>query len=44
MRALPPRQSSFGGSKESGFGRENGVEGLLDYMELKSVVFGGLGA
>ena len=36
-------QLPFGGTKESGFGRENGIEGLLDYTEVKSVVFGGPG-
>lgn len=34
----------FGGVKESGLGRENGLQGLLDYTEVKSVVFGGLAA
>ncbi len=32
----------FGGLKDSGVGRENGVQGLLEYTEVKSVVFGGL--
>jgi succinate-semialdehyde dehydrogenase/glutarate-semialdehyde dehydrogenase len=32
----------FGGVKDSGLGRENGVQGLLDYTDVKSVVFGGL--
>ncbi len=36
-------QLPFGGTKESGFGRENGIEGLLDYTDVKSVVFGDLG-
>jgi len=39
-----PYQLPFGGVKESGLGRENGVQGLLDYTEVKSVVFGGLAA
>jgi acyl-CoA reductase-like NAD-dependent aldehyde dehydrogenase len=32
----------FGGTKESGFGREHGLEALAEYTELKSVVVGGL--
>ncbi|MHB8458353.1 MAG: aldehyde dehydrogenase family protein, partial [Acidimicrobiales bacterium] len=35
-------QLPFGGKKESGFGRENGLDALSDYTEVKSVVFGGL--
>jgi succinate-semialdehyde dehydrogenase/glutarate-semialdehyde dehydrogenase len=30
----------FGGTKESGFGKEHGVEAFLQYTEQKSVVFG----
>ncbi|MFZ0216002.1 MAG: aldehyde dehydrogenase family protein [Candidatus Dormiibacterota bacterium] len=30
----------FGGAKQSGFGKEHGVEALLDYTEQKSVVQG----
>ncbi len=33
----------FGGVKQSGLGRENGLQGLLEYTEIKSVMFGGLG-
>ena len=33
----------FGGVKQSGLGRENGFQGLLEYTEIKSVMFGGLG-
>jgi succinate-semialdehyde dehydrogenase/glutarate-semialdehyde dehydrogenase len=33
----------FGGVKASGFGREHGLEALDSYVELKSVVVGGLG-
>ncbi|MEQ1618915.1 MAG: NAD-dependent succinate-semialdehyde dehydrogenase [Terricaulis sp.] len=33
----------FGGMKESGLGREGGVEGLEEYMETKFVNFGGFG-
>jgi succinate-semialdehyde dehydrogenase/glutarate-semialdehyde dehydrogenase len=32
----------FGGVKESGLGREGGVEGLEEYLETKLVNFGGL--
>jgi succinate-semialdehyde dehydrogenase / glutarate-semialdehyde dehydrogenase len=32
----------FGGIKDSGFGREHGLEALDSYVELKSVVVGGL--
>jgi succinate-semialdehyde dehydrogenase/glutarate-semialdehyde dehydrogenase len=32
----------FGGVKESGFGKEHGLEALDSYVELKSVVVGGL--
>jgi succinate-semialdehyde dehydrogenase/glutarate-semialdehyde dehydrogenase len=33
----------FGGVKDSGFGKEHGLEALDSYVELKSVVIGGLG-
>ncbi len=33
----------FGGWKESGLGREGGVEGLEEYLETKFVNFGGMG-
>jgi succinate-semialdehyde dehydrogenase / glutarate-semialdehyde dehydrogenase len=33
----------FGGMKDSGFGKEHGLEALDHYVELKSVVVGGLG-
>jgi succinate-semialdehyde dehydrogenase/glutarate-semialdehyde dehydrogenase len=33
----------FGGMKASGFGKEHGIEALDTYVELKSVVVGGLG-
>jgi acyl-CoA reductase-like NAD-dependent aldehyde dehydrogenase len=33
----------FGGTKQSGFGKEHGVEAYLQYTEEKSVVFGGVG-
>ena len=32
----------FGGTKESGFGKEHGLEAFLQYTEQKSVVVGGL--
>ena len=34
--ALSP-QVPFGGFKESGFGRENGEDGLHEYLEIKTV-------
>src|SRR4030081_3908347 len=33
----------FGGTKQSGFGKEHGVEAYLGYTEEKSVVYGGVG-
>jgi phenylacetaldehyde dehydrogenase len=35
---IPDMAIPFGGYKQSGWGRENGFEGLLAYTELKSVV------
>lgn len=35
---IPDMAVPFGGYKQSGWGRENGYEGLLAYTELKSVV------
>jgi acyl-CoA reductase-like NAD-dependent aldehyde dehydrogenase len=35
---IPDMAVPFGGYRESGWGRENGWEGLLEYMEHKSVV------
>ncbi|HLQ62167.1 MAG TPA: aldehyde dehydrogenase family protein [Candidatus Acidoferrales bacterium] len=32
----------FGGTKESGFGKEHGLEAFYQYTEQKSVVYGGL--
>ena len=32
----------FGGVKASGFGKEHGIEALDSYVEIKSVVVGGL--
>jgi acyl-CoA reductase-like NAD-dependent aldehyde dehydrogenase len=32
----------FGGTKESGFGKEHGIEALYQYTEQKSVVYGNL--
>jgi succinate-semialdehyde dehydrogenase/glutarate-semialdehyde dehydrogenase len=32
----------FGGTKDSGFGKEHGLEAMDSYVELKSVVVGGL--
>jgi phenylacetaldehyde dehydrogenase len=36
--AIPDMAVPFGGYKQSGWGRENGYEGLLEYTELKSVM------
>ncbi|MDJ0928102.1 MAG: aldehyde dehydrogenase family protein [Gammaproteobacteria bacterium] len=36
--AIPDMAVPFGGYKQSGWGRENGLEGLLEYTELKSVI------
>jgi NAD-dependent aldehyde dehydrogenases len=33
----------FGGTKQSGFGKEHGVEAFLQYTDEKAVVYGGLG-
>ena len=35
---IPDMAIPFGGYKQSGWGRENGLEGLLGFTELKSVV------
>ena len=36
-------EAPFGGMKQSGFGRESGCEGILEYVELKTRYWGGLG-
>ncbi|GAB1421982.1 NAD-dependent succinate-semialdehyde dehydrogenase [Anaerolineales bacterium] len=36
-------EAPFGGVKQSGIGRECGQEGLEDYLETKTVFFGGIG-
>ncbi len=36
-------EAPFGGMKQSGYGRESGTEGLLEYMEAKTRYIGGLG-
>jgi aldehyde dehydrogenase (NAD+) len=35
-RSMAP-QSPFGGYKESGIGRQNGSEAILEYVQTKSV-------
>lgn len=35
---IPDMAIPFGGYKQSGMGRENGLEGLYEYTELKSVI------
>jgi len=35
---IPDMAVPFGGYRQSGWGRENGYESLLQYTELKSVV------
>ena len=35
---MPDMSVPFGGYKQSGWGRENGYEGILGYTELKSVI------
>jgi len=35
-------EAPFGGIKQSGMGRETGSEGLLEYMETKTVFIGGV--
>ena len=35
---IPDMAIPFGGYRQSGWGRENGMESLLQYTELKSVV------
>lgn len=40
--ALALAEAPFGGVKESGTGREGGREGLLDFMETRYVLMGGI--
>jgi NAD-dependent aldehyde dehydrogenases len=39
---IKPEVASFGGVKESGFGREGPSRGLADYMSIKYCLPGGL--
>ena len=41
--ALAMCEVPFGGVKESGVGKEGGQEGLLDYMETRYTLMGGIG-
>jgi succinate-semialdehyde dehydrogenase/glutarate-semialdehyde dehydrogenase len=40
--ALAAAETPFGGTKNSGLGREGGREGLLEYMETRYLLLGGL--
>lgn len=40
--ALAMTEAPFGGIKESGLGREGGHEGLMDYMDTKYILMGGI--
>ena len=42
--ALALAEAPFGGVKESGTGREGGREGLRDFLEIRYVLMGGIGA
>lgn len=34
---MPSQQTPWGGWKQSGYGRESGVDGLMEYLQTKSV-------
>ncbi len=39
--AVASPETPFGGVKESGIGREAGIEGILEHMEMKTVSLSG---
>lgn len=39
-RPIPGPETPFGGFKDSGYGKEGGLEGLLEYVRLKNVNIG----
>jgi succinate-semialdehyde dehydrogenase/glutarate-semialdehyde dehydrogenase len=39
---LATAEAPFGGIKESGLGREGGIEGLMEYMDTKFILMGGI--
>ena len=42
INAFPPMppNAPFGGVKQSGFGREGGREGLMEFLQIKNVFVG----
>jgi len=37
---LNPHWAPFGGYKQSGFGRDNAEDGLLEYLQTKAIYYG----